>query len=98
MRELIFAPSLRGARAAHQHHLSALVLVPHQRARRSYLASAKFLERLRCTPLVAPVVPSRSEQPCTPAISHTTLIAAQSRTSFATKFHVSCFSRFLTCT
>ena len=98
MRELIFAPSLRGARAAHLQHHPAPVLVLHQRARRSYLASAKFLERLRSTPLVWPVLSSRSEQPCTDAISHTRLIAAQSRTSFATKFHVSCFCRFLTYT
>ena len=79
-------------------HLSALVLVPHQRARRSYLASAKFLERLRCTPLVAPVVPSRSEQPCTDPTPHTGRIASQSRKSCANNFHVSCFCRFLTCT
>ena len=82
----------------HLQHHSAPVLVLLQLARRSYLESAKPPERLRRTPMVWPVLSSRSEQPCTDAMSHTRLIAAQSGKSFANKFHVLCFCRFLTCT
>ena len=82
----------------HLQHHSAPVLVLLQLARRSYLERGKPAERLRCTPLVAPVVPSRLEQPCTDPTPHTGRIASQCRKSFANKFHVLCFCRFLTCT